>query len=134
MKLEDQVVSLELAQKLAGLGVERESYFIHAEYQGCGVVKYGIEPSFQSGTGFPAYTVAEIGEMLPAYLTGKGGTTYHLELVRYYGEWQSWYENEFGDSFDKGSFANESMVGALSIMLIHLIENGHVSVEELNRG
>lgn len=65
MKLEDQVVSLELAKKLKELGVKQESLFhwteTHIPYIEW-VVKYNPQGLFQT---LSAFTVAELGEMLP---------------------------------------------------------------------
>lgn len=66
MKLEDQLTSLELSRKLEKLGVKQESYFywwkkqeewVLAEYTRYGD---GVMDEYVS-----AFTVAELGEMLP---------------------------------------------------------------------
>jgi len=78
MKLQQQVVNLELSKKLKGLGFKQESYFHW--YQGGGgewylgdtteMMNNAIEishltaPQFNS---YSAYTVAELGEMLSSY-------------------------------------------------------------------
>lgn len=97
MKLEDQVVSLELAKKLKELGVEQNGLFVWRGVPGWpfGPVEYKIaySPSIIDDTEFPphwkklgnkvvdvcaAYTVAELGEMLPiASETSKRGTQWH---------------------------------------------------------
>jgi hypothetical protein len=78
MKLEDQVVSLELAKKLKELGVKQESLFWWNEFdlkdweKEQGVEPWSLDyqthniPAYQS---FSAYTVAELGEMLPVRIT-----------------------------------------------------------------
>lgn len=66
MKLEDQVVSLELAKKLRELGVKQESAFYwdsDSEMQQWSVRRYR---GFYS-----AFTVAELGEMLPLWYYSK---------------------------------------------------------------
>lgn len=74
MKLEDQVVSLELAKKLKALGCKQESYFKWNEEEGADAKLYTeaewdefcedfIPPD---GEMYSAYTVAELGEMLPS--------------------------------------------------------------------
>ena len=71
MKLEDQVCGLELAKKLKELGVKQESIFAWAEVnQGGNNWKYQVVQSdFQADCEYiSAFTVAELGEMLPLYL------------------------------------------------------------------
>lgn len=79
MKLEDQVCSLELAKKLKDLGVKKES--LYAYYGNAGIWHDTIvdmdyykdaDEDFKKHKLLPAYTVAELGEMLKAnhsYLT-----------------------------------------------------------------
>ena len=67
MKLENQVVSLELAKKLRKLGVEQESYFFWCD-DGTIRQPFLIESStarWPDKWEFSAYTVAELGELLP---------------------------------------------------------------------
>lgn len=71
MKLENQVVSLELSRKLKELGVKQESLFYwHPRLDGANR-PYIVPASHRNGTSpnkdfIPAFTVAELGEMLPA--------------------------------------------------------------------
>lgn len=72
MKLEQQVCSLELAQKLKELGVKQESYFAWNKF-GSGEkgddFEWSIKPVSEyrlaSDRNCSAFTVAELGEMLP---------------------------------------------------------------------
>lgn len=83
MKLENQVCSLELAKKLKELGVKKESLFYHLEdtfgdktYRGI-VNEIGNNPK-GGNTYYSAFTVAELGEMLPEYyLTMKALGKWH---------------------------------------------------------
>jgi len=63
MKLENQVVSLELAKKLKELGVKQESLFWWVEKEEGQMLEY--EPSIVCERDCSAYTVAELGEILP---------------------------------------------------------------------
>jgi hypothetical protein len=70
MKLENQVCSLELAQKLKELGVKQESLFSYIDWYGNKI--WQLKNSTTRGKTIPsemtevsAYTVAELGEMLP---------------------------------------------------------------------
>lgn len=64
MKLEDQVVSLELAKKLKELGVKQESYFKYEERENGHVEIYHSKPTSCAHKYYSALTVAELGEML----------------------------------------------------------------------
>lgn len=73
MKLENQVVSLELSKKLKELGVKQESLFywsdadVYTEEKGW-TVNYRSKITKRDGVEldwYSAYTVAELGEMLP---------------------------------------------------------------------
>lgn len=63
MKLNEQIVSLELAKRLKELGVEQESLFMWNQQ---GDLEY-TDPKTWVGytTDTSAFTVAELGEMLP---------------------------------------------------------------------
>jgi len=90
MKLEEQVISLEVAKKLKGLGVKQESYFYWADPYLDGhevfsldvVVDWGYEEQLKDWinehdgenrlkeNSYSAFTVAELGEMLPDEIKG----------------------------------------------------------------
>lgn len=65
MKLEDQVCSLELAKRLKELGVKQESYFYWVEDRGEWVVRRNRSLGFVHLLNCSAFTVGELGEMLP---------------------------------------------------------------------
>ncbi len=76
MNLEDQVVCLELAKRLKELGVEQNSIFVWEYYnENFHAVKYfpfslSASPLTMVNIQiFSAFTVAELGEMLPNYIT-----------------------------------------------------------------
>ena len=65
MKLEEQVVSLELAKKLKELGVKQESLF-YLHQDGIGVPHFHpTEGDCNWSDCVSAFTVAELGDMLP---------------------------------------------------------------------
>lgn len=70
MKLENQVVSLDLAKKLKELGVKQESLFNWYEMPGRFGSKWRIRLSrgFLKHEYYAAFTVAELGEMLRPHL------------------------------------------------------------------
>jgi hypothetical protein len=85
MKLEDQVVSLELAKKLKELGVEQSSYFYWEPYgDGVHLAQYNPEEielyqGLDASNLYSAFTVAELGEMLPKGYTRADGQVAYLE-------------------------------------------------------
>lgn len=80
MKLEQQVCSLELAKKLKELGIKQKSYFYHyfTEFGSSAVLQGEDHLSIVDDTGkrrefvgfVSAFTVAELGEMLPGNIDG----------------------------------------------------------------
>ncbi|MCK5016595.1 MAG: hypothetical protein KAS32_05915 [Candidatus Peribacteraceae bacterium] len=72
MKLEDQVCSLELSQKLKELGVKQESRYVWVDLADPRQSYGSMYKLKSSSTGwnkpFSAFTVAELGEMLELYL------------------------------------------------------------------
>ncbi len=77
MKLEQQVSNLELSRRLKELGVKQESYFcwqpvarvedggILKDTGTCRLVRFEDRGSYAYSKTFAAFTVAELGEMLP---------------------------------------------------------------------
>lgn len=132
MKLENQVVSLEIAKKLKELGVKQESYFYHTEIarfedgeelEALVVINdhFNIQPELTEADGvkrYSAFTVSELGEMLPEYT-------------------HSWkVENEWTCSLKtipSGSptITAETEADARGKMLIYLIENNLIDKNSL---
>lgn len=137
MKLEDQVVSLELAKQLKELGVKQESLF----YWWKGVHKqdkfFLINPILDNRTpqsyqeGYPkaqmtaAFTVAELGKMLPEWLSIDGTDVWiscstadrDIEYTVRYG-----YIDKGAFLIKAGSIAYTE-ADARAKMLIYLLEN-----------
>ncbi len=150
MNLENQVCSLELSKRLKELGVKQESYFYWHSFrnesspkeQWSNVynqiirrnekTKYKNRDYLKDQILYSAFTVAELGEMLPAY-TNDNGDKQLLELSKYIipvGEKKgnSTYSAEYWTLNDpiyrlgKGCYEdNES--DARAKMLIYLLEN-----------
>lgn len=122
MKLEQQVVSLELAKKLKELGVKQESEFYWTEFFGD---RYEIKhKDFASGgqTGnCSAFTVAELGEMLPdGYVAVK--------------QPDGWYHGDYAHDLEDGIFVNthlgsnaDTEADARAKMRIYLLENNLIN-------
>lgn len=140
MKLEDQVCSLPLAKRLKELGVKQESAFywfndllaarslgvtlanFDEGYKSIGS-KYGIwlsewnDENSEDATVEPvsAFTVAELGEMLPANLITQRLDVNTPQWVTYFYDSQPYT----GEDFEAATEAD-----ARAKMLIYLIENG----------
>lgn len=131
MKLEQQVVSLELSNELKSFDVKQESTF-YWSYEVDVEDKYFLGPKHN---GFnllcSAFTVAELGEMLPREVRG-----FQLEIskdencksgkvwwrVRY-------YEEDYGVGGREtrlDEFNETNLSDCFAKMLIHLIEQGIV--------
>lgn len=130
--MKKHVCSLENAKKLDALGVDRESYFCYAAMKADVVMGapaiYEIRESSwhyvdkyrHQYDDYPAYTVGELGEMLPLHIctgrTTKGGfAVYDENMIGCY-------------------ITNNSEADAKALALIWLIENGHVDVNDINGG
>lgn len=131
MKLENQVVSLELAKKLKDLGFKQKSLFYWAELKGDSKVVYdntGMSP-YTYWTS--AYTVAELGEMLPMYFErghikekDEAGCWW-LEITKFTNaEGASWMVcYECAELDDAEPFADHNLANAKAKTLIYLKEN-----------
>jgi len=124
MKLENQVVSLELAKKLKELGFEQESLFYHLQntfgdkkYLGI-VDKTGNNPK-GGNTYYSAYTVTELLELCPPSTSIlKRTDVIGKNPPRYYAEnWDTAYSEIY----------NENPADALAKLLIYLKENNLIN-------
>jgi hypothetical protein len=130
MKLEEQVCSLELAKRIKELGVKQGSFFIHfAKSVGDGFGGKSQLWKIVDGRSIPhpcvnehysAFTVAELGEMLPARLQLNGSC--------------DWWSAKEGDGWECKyryyASANQlapTEADARAKMLIYLLENGPIS-------
>jgi hypothetical protein len=136
MKLEQQVTSLELSKRLEELGVEQESLFFWQGTageielgRGC-ALSFGQEIQFLDVVNVSAFTVAELGEILPGHVTRfkPNGDIFSSQLsfwnlsYKHMGRIGVWQDEvaclDFEDGGKEGSEAN-----VRAKMLIYLIEN-----------
>ena len=126
MKLEDQVCSLELAKKLKELGVKQESLWVWLPYlEGDDTTRWEIERS-RHGLYAPvsAFTVAELGEMLPEYVM-RGGMRHTIRQQRAGSmRFVSYEHDQFNCMIQNGN----TEADARAKMLIYLIENNLITV------
>jgi len=119
MKFEHQVCSLELAKKLKELGFKQDSLFWWAN---CGTDRWSIEYEryfkVDKRSDCSAYTVAELGCMLPEKID-KNGELYYLNIEGIYT--LSYNRGGTNDLYFAQSLDTEANVRAK--MLIYLKEN-----------
>lgn len=134
MRLSEQAISLEQAKKLKDLGVVQESYFYYQHYPKTVYIEEFMaivsplskEGVAHAGECWSAFTVAELGVMI--------GWDYVCTFYAY-GAWH-WCDlrNEEPMSIAK-SYKRKSQTEAeaRANMLICLLENNHITVEEVNQ-
>ena len=126
MKLQDQVCTIEQGKRLMELGVNAPSLFYYAgdsirvsiseEFSGSAIVLNMDNPN-----SCHAYTVAELGAMLPALVTSKRTVST--------GEWYIFGSENTGYVCDR--FKTEAE--AKASFLIHLLEQNLITAEECNK-
>lgn len=128
MKLENQVCGLELAKRLKELGVKQESYFywettVGQEDKSVGVVIpwHGRNPADRFLEYCSAFAVAELGSLLPVYVSMPDG----FRLVFIYGKTAGglWSVSLRNNGIQK-EFCEISEANSRAKMLIYLIEQG----------
>lgn len=145
MKLEDQVCSLDLAKRLKDLGCPQESLFWWIDMGEIDKRSPYYKPYFRLESDstaksrvynnrndevkeeqYSAYTVAELGEMLPYYLVNRGELTikknYRRDCLT---GWNCCYEKTINcDGSKLPVICDDKQANCLARMLIYLYENG----------
>lgn len=138
MKLENQLTSIEPSIKLRELGVVQKSLFIYVKSEAHGIKPYYIETEFDLSEHIQiervcsAYTVAELGVMLPYQL--KSGS--FLKCEKYDDTWRIEYNHScFPGDVDVGDALpdEKTEADARANMLIYLLENKLIDVAEVNK-
>lgn len=135
MNLEDQVCSLELAKKLKEIGIKQRSMFVWEYYDDqCYAIKfipYAVVPNeINKFQWFSAFTVAELGEMLPKELESDDKSNpYELccKWELHYSDNKMWhitYRKYNCENIRDFIIYDENEANARAKMLIYLIENG----------
>lgn len=149
MKLQDQVVSLELSKRLKELGVKQESHFkwciwdkedmfytdekdrLYTQEQW---EDYTDEYNPPESEFYSAFTLAELGELLPYKIVIDGKEYYYREGKQSSYEWV-----RYTTEFDLSGIAHEEQGGikngtnradARAKVLIYLIENKLITLDE----
>lgn len=136
MELKNQITSLKLSKKLKELGVKQESLFWWGEYaisnQFLGKTKVCTDLHTADTVNYSeickAFTVAELGEMLPDFVKTKGGLLQHDEK-----KFPDYYEVSYRIGGDPVfGFSAEVEANARAKMLIYLIEDEYVNAKSLS--
>ena len=120
MELKNIVCDFEYAEKLAELGIQRESLF------GFCSDKRSISFSHKPYACLNTYTVTELGEML----VNSGWCGSSLDMSH---NGDSWVLEFWDFESNKINLTDEKEANARAKLLIWLIENDHVNVEDLNK-
>lgn len=137
MKIEDQLVSLEIAKKLKELGVKQESYFYfhtcykqekyddiwsedyHDEVTG----EYGDCHKLLKSHSISAFSVAELGDILPAWVqTKRLYDIFELGTLNWINKCEYSWNCLVGDKKEADARAK---------ILIYLLENNWIKVGDL---
>lgn len=132
MKLKNQVVSLDIAKRLKELGVKQESLFWWDFRPKVGeskcdwhvMLEKQLENKYMAKS---AFTVAELGDMLPDVIKLEKGNAYFtqektIEPTNKKHLWEVFYEY-FYDEGGKISEQSDTEADARGKMLIYLLEN-----------
>lgn len=137
MKLKDQVVSLQLAKKLKELGINQKSLwrwqYVGGIWEPTSLKKEFIEKNNSNPETFEAFSVAELGEMLPfKFMKEDFNDPFYLEIRKYSDNWIVDYYDSDDQWFKCGDIEDIKLSDAIAKMLIYLIENGFLKVEDVN--
>lgn len=158
MKLENQVCSLEQAKKLKELGVKGAEFFLWlevarfdkkgdiVEWLPALFIERSLDPEcvsmlpvgcvnddneiMESRGNYPAFTVAELGVMLPLAKSEKSKQTQCWKTHDKYG-WAMYEDGYIQSGFTVRFEPTEAQ--ARAAMLIYLLENNHITAEEVNQ-
>lgn len=134
LKLEQQVVSLEIAKKLKSLNVKQESYFWWVETNGTTGLWSEDKRSLVDSVNedivmahrkyISAFTVAELGELLPdALIDDEDGENYWIRIFKIASEWYVGYSHSISSPSNVYVEIADTEADARAKMLIYLIEN-----------
>lgn len=145
MRIEDQVCTLEQAKRLISLGWHRPSVFVYfnAANIHSGIVwsdnyikqiwrvtGQAYEDQYVNIT--PAYTVAELGEMLPASFTMDEGVKFDLNSWKDGSGWNItyWWDEDTRRLTDMRikEKTSHNEAEARAALLIHLIETNQITI------
>ena len=113
MTLEHQVTNLEISKHLKELGVSQKSQFYHGA---SGVMFQPLLPN--QYVICSAFTVAELGEMLPFYFSGE----------KHSNDWRCGFANNDGRFKNVPFVSADTEADARGKMLVYLLENKLITI------
>lgn len=122
MKLENQVCTRQQSEQLKALGIEQTSVACYIGDELHLFEKHLYNWAEQKNiSAVAAYTVAELGVMLPCgeELPSRDDDSAHAEW-----DYKGWYAVQFCSTTEADARAS---------LLIHLLENNHTTAEEVNQ-
>lgn len=128
MKIEQQVCSLEISKRLKELGVKQESLFVHTRmrttdpYQVTTLSEAGEWKYYDFENTYSAFTVAELGEMLPDSISFEE-KLYVINIYKLGNEWIVEFEDNENELKTHTSYQADTEADARGKMLIYLFEN-----------
>lgn len=141
MTLEQMCCTREQSKRLRELGIDQKSYFYHTIVHVTHLPYVPIGETWDKDLIGSAYTVAELGIMLPHNFTSCALDPKRTTKTEIVGNW--WvYESDFSDecetcsepgSLTRRELARDTEAQARAAILIYLIENERLSVEEVNK-
>jgi len=138
MKIEDQVCSLELAKRLKELGVKQESFCWWVEPEYTNDKEPFVQAEFPAGHTArthiaSAFTVAELGEMLPITIHGDFD---HLICDKAIQHWFVYYScDREGSPRPKGGLylqTESTEANARAKLIVYLLENKFLNPDVLS--
>lgn len=139
MRIESQVCSLEQAKKLVELGITGKSWLQWMAPDEYNVAAYVlVAGNGSAGTRYPAFTVAELGRMLPdgSDLLGVPTKVAQFDSFRHVAHAAPGWSCGAELSRNKGVWRvqrAETEAQARAAMLIYLLENNHITPEQVNQ-
>jgi hypothetical protein len=133
MKLEHQVISLEISKQLKALGVEQDSLFYWWQPEDAGTDNYIILYQIEINDAefkkcISAFTASELLELMPYNLPYMGMLRIGRQSALYPERWVIIYEERLMEGHFLIERKSNNLANACGEMLIHLIENGYVKV------
>lgn len=142
MKQEQQVVSLDLAKRLKELGVKQESLFwwypnyvnidmaidagdrsLEGQIHGWDITYLAGEMTTESPDLISAFTVAELGELLPSFIDDEAGMHHYLEFEKYNDGLWHYYYGPVKPMETETNNPSDTEADARAKMLCYLLEN-----------
>lgn len=132
MKIENQVSNLDLSRRLKELGVPQESlYSWLIASDGARLMNNPVLDTYKYFERYSAFTVSELGEMLPAGIKGLGITVHQFQEHKL--DEKTWFiaYTDYFSGVVEGEQRDENEANCRAKMLVYLIEHSIIDVKSL---